>query len=478
MSIPTSVLHLSRKRRTLLGATWLSPSLVIFCVFMLSHSAFGNASVDLDKTKTNRAANFDTGPSASMPLALPDVAPTRFRLMPTRFVLAQQAVAGYERSGVSLVGFNGAGFTPAGESDDLGLYYVIPKVVKYLHLSVDKSIDLFILALIAFPLLVGIAGLYLLVRHQSYRLWGILGLCGVAAISARYGDVYVVQSGIVVALVPWILCLARGGPQYPFLNLFAFVTGVGCSVANILRFQAGTPVMVFAVIILLFHVKPKLSRKISLILALSVGALMPQFYLHGVLRNRDRFVLTMERNYVPAVPYHPTWHNVYTGLGFLNNEYGLKNTDEFAIEKVRTIDPDALYPSSAYERVVRSEVFHTIKMHPGFVLYSLMTKIGLLLLIGAICSGPGLIAAARFPKPWPIECAFWSAMVIASLNGVLVEPRATYLLGFVALCVLYGIVSLDWKNESKAGQAGAKYETVSLSLEGTPSGREQELPCI
>ncbi len=236
--------------------------------------------------------------------------------------------------------------------------------------------------------------------------------------------------------------------------------------------------MVFAVIILLFHVKPKLSRKISLILALSVGALMPQFYLHGVLRNRDRFVLTMERNYVPAVPYHPTWHNVYTGLGFLNNEYGLKNTDEFAIEKVRTIDPDALYPSSAYERVVRSEVFHTIKMHPGFVLYSLMTKIGLLLLIGAICSGPGLIAAARFPKPWPIECAFWSAMVIASLNGVLVEPRATYLLGFVALCVLYGIVSLDWKNESKAGQAGAKYETVSLSLEGTPSGREQELPCI
>jgi hypothetical protein len=117
---------------------------------------------------------------------------------------------------------------------------------------------------------------------------------------------------------------------------------------------------------------------------------------------------------------------------------------------------------------VKKEVFRTLKAHPGFVLYSFMVKMGLLLLISAICCGPGLIAAVRYPKLWPIECAFWSAMLTASLNGILVEPRAPYLLGFIALGVLYGIVSLEWRNRNKADQAVPKYE--SLSLNGVSSG--------
>ena len=460
-----------RRRGTGMGVKLSSASLVIFCVFVLLPCAFGSASIDPDKTNVNRPTNSVAGCSASLPLALPDVAPTRFRFMSVRFVLAQQAVAGYQRSGVPLVGFNGTKFTPAGEGDDLGVYYVIPKVVTDFHLSVIKSIDLFILVLLAFPFLVGLPGLYVLVRGQSYPLWGILwgivALCGLAAISACYGDVYVVQVGIVVALVPWILYLAGGRAQYSFLVIFAFTAGVACSLANILRFQASTPVLVFAVIVLLFQVKSRLSRRISLLVALFVGVLVPQFYLHRVLNNRDRFLLATDRCYVPAVPYHPTWHNVYTGFGFLTNPYGLINKDESAIEKVRTIAPDALYPSFAYEQAVKGEVFRTIKAHPGFVLYSLLVKMGLLLLIGAICSGPGLIAALRYPKRWPIECAFWSATLIASLNGILVEPRGPYLLGFIALCVLYGIVSLEWKNRSTAEQDVAKYE--SLSLNGVPS---------
>jgi hypothetical protein len=468
MSIPKPIPYGGRS--TGLGAKFSSASLVIFFffyVFMLPSCAFGSASTDPDKTNADRATSSTTGCSASLPLALPDVAPTRFRFMSVRFVLAQQAVAGYERSGVPLVGFNGTKFTPAGEGDDLGVYYFIPKVVTDFHLSVATSIDLFIVTLIVFPLLVGLTGLYLLVRGQLYSLWGTVALCGLAAISARYGDVYVVQAGIVVALVPWILYLAGGRPQYSILAIFAFTCGIVCSLANILRFQASTPFLVFAVIILLFQVKSKLSRRIFLLVALFIGALVPQLYFHRVLSNRDRFLLAMDRCYVPAVPYHPVWHNVYTGLGFLNNPYGLVNKDESAIEKVRTIAPHALYPSFAYEQAVKGEVFRTIKAQPGFVLYGLMVKMGLLLLIGAICCGPGLIAAVRYPKPWPIECAFWSAMLIASLNGILVEPRAPYLLGFIALCVLYGFVSLEWRNRNTAGQAVAKYEP--LSLNGVPS---------
>ena len=468
MSIPRLIPHGGRS--TGLGAKFSSASLVIFffCVFMLLSSALGSTSIDPDKTNANRVTSSAAECSASSPQALPDVAPTRFRFMPLRFVLAQQAVAGYERGGVPLVGFDGTKFTPAGEGDDLGVYYFIPKVVTDFHLSVAKSIDLFVVSLIVFPLLVGLPGLYLLVSRQSYSPWGIVALCGLAAITARYGDVYVVQAGVIVALVPWILYLAGGHPQYSFLAIFAFTCGIVCSLANILRFQASTPFLVFAVIILLFQVKSKLSRRIFLLVALFIGALVPEFYFHSLLNNRDRFLLAIDRCYVPAVPYHPTWHNVYTGLGFLNNPYGLVNKDESAIERVRAIAPQALYPSFAYEQAVKKEVFRTLKAHPGFVLYSFMVKMGLLLLISAICCGPGLIAAVRYPKLWPIECAFWSAMLTASLNGILVEPRAPYLLGFMALCVLYGFVSLEWRNRNTAGQAVAKYE--SLSLNGAPSG--------
>src|SRR5260370_39287658 len=105
------------------------------------------------------------------------------------FVLGQEAVAGYERGGVPLVGFDGTKLTPAGEGDDLGVYYFIPKVVTDFHLSVAKSIDLFIVRMIVFPLLVGLPGLYLLFSHQSYSPCGIAALCGLSAMTARYGAV-------------------------------------------------------------------------------------------------------------------------------------------------------------------------------------------------------------------------------------------------------------------------------------------------
>jgi hypothetical protein len=399
---------------------------------------------------------------------LPHAVPTRFGFMPVRFVLAQQAVAGYERTGIPLVGFNGTKFVPAGVTDDIGLYYVIPKAKAYLHLSTEQSLDLMVLCLIVAPTLSGIAGLCLLIRNKLYRLVAIIALCCVAVVSAHFGDIYVIQYGIVVGLVPWILYFARRGALDILFYVVVFIAGLTSAAANILRLHAGTPVLVFTGIVLLFQVKTSVLSRISLIVTLAIGGLVPQLYFQKVLQNRDRFLLAADGNYIPVVARHPFWHNIYTGLGFLNNDYGLMLHDEVAIEKVRTMDPHAQYPSLAYERVVRKAVFDTIKNHPGFVLFSFAAKIGVLLVILVICSNQGLVAAARCPKPWPIEFAFWSALSIASLNGVLVAPNPAYLLGFVALCVLYGIVSLEWNNDCREAYPVAKHDSVSVFRDGAP----------
>ena len=463
---------------------WSSISLIIFCNFILfARSTRADPSIDMHASTAScmgmgNPISFDLHRQQVLPAPLPQgvptssplphAVPTRFSFMPVRFVLTQQAVAGYEHTGISLVGFNGTKFVPAGVTDDIGLYYVIPKAKTYLHLSTEQSLDLMVLCLIFVPTLSGIIGLYLLIRSKLYRLVAIVALCCVAIISARFGDIYVIQSGIAVGLVPWILYFARRGALDISFYVVLFIVGLTSVAANTLRLHAGTPVLVFTVIVLLFQVKTSVLSRLSLIVTLAIGGLVPQLYFQKVLQNRDRFLLAADGNYIPVVARHPFWHNIYAGLGFLNNDYGLMLRDEVAIEKVRTMDPHAQYPSLAYERVVRKAVFDMIKTHPGFVLFSFAAKFGVLLVILIICSNHGLIAAARCPKPWPIECAFWSALSIASLNGVLVAPNPAYLLGFVALCVLYGIVSLEWKKDRRDAYAVAKHDSVSAFRDGTP----------
>jgi hypothetical protein len=56
----------------------------------------------------------------------------------------------------------------------------------------------------------------------------------------------------------------------------------------------------------------------------------------------------------------------------------------------------------------------------------------------------GLLAALYSRRPRSLDLAFWIAIGFSALPGLLVVPAPKYLLGCMALVVLYGLVSIDY----------------------------------
>jgi hypothetical protein len=369
---------------------------------------------------------------------------TRIPFMNERYVMVQEAVNGYQIAGLPLIGFDGKKFVPAAYGDDPGIYYLIAGAKRYLpYLTTAQTVDLVFYCVIVISTLLGGIALVLEVRSTKVRIVGLLALCCLAIVSTRLGDVYVFQSGIVVATVPWLLYLAGRAVVDRWFYVFMFMAGFASSVANVVRFHAGTPVLLFTVVILVFFLKQKIRYRLGLIVVLTIGFLVPSVYFRKAFSDRDRFLVTQDPHYTPIVVHHPFWHPIFAGLGFLSNDLGLKFEDETVEKRARSVDPTVKYLSDRYDRDVKHEVIEVAKQHPAFVLFSEMTKVGVLLTIFVICAGPGLLAAIRRPKPWPLECAFMVSILWTALNGILVIPNPKYLLGFISLSILYGIYSME-----------------------------------
>ncbi|HSS99098.1 MAG TPA: hypothetical protein VLK33_18815 [Terriglobales bacterium] len=378
---------------------------------------------------------------------------THIPFMNERYVMVQEAVDGYRITRLPLIGFDGRRFVPAAYGDDPGIYYLIAGSKRYLRfLTTAQTVDLVFTSVIFISTLLGGIALVLGVRSTKVRTIGLLALCCLAIVSSRLGDVYVFQSGIVVATVPWLLYFAGRAVLDRWFYVFTFMAGLASSVANVVRFHAGTPVLLFTIVILVFYLRQKFRYRLGLIVVLAIGFSVPSVYFHKAFSDRDRFLLTQDPHYTPIVVHHPFWHPIFAGLGFLSNDFGLKFADETVERRARSVDPTVQYLSDRYDRDIKNEVIEVVRKHPAFVLFSEMTKVGALLTIFVICAGPGLLTAIRRPKPWPIECAFVVSILWTALNGILVIPNPKYLLGFISLSILYGIYSMKPLHEERIAE--------------------------
>jgi len=177
---------------------------------------------------------------------------------------------------------------------------------------------------------------------------------------------------------------------------------------------------------------------------------MPMFYFHTLFQQRDAYFASNKSYAEQLLGGHPLWHSVYIGLGFLDNEYGLKYNDDVAYNKVRSISPGTRLVSPEYEQILKRETFKFIREHPRFVLYTLFAKLGIAFFFLLVFANIGLLAAIRYPKGWPLELSFWGAISISALPGIIVIPTPPYLLGLIALATIYGIVSINHAVENGA----------------------------
>lgn len=365
-----------------------------------------------------------------------------------------------------LVGFDGHVFKPAGFTDNVGIYYIVPRIATWLGLDLGGSIDAFLGGMVLLSLAVGMVGAFLLYRRWSVRCVAFLMLAGVSLIAWCVGNVYIVYSSAVIAIVPWCVYLYRGGSGSPGHVLVGFAAGIVIGVANFLRSHSGTAVFIFLLPLILSYPRADRTKKALLVAVVLLGILLSSMPFRLAVRERDRFLAQNAPGYGDVAARHPFWHSVYIGFGYLSNEYGIRYEDEVAARKVREISPKAGYVSAEYEKILRGEIFRLTLRHPLFVLRTVFAKAGVLFLFFLIFANLGFLFRKRFPQDRAVENSFFAALAFSALPGILVIPQPGYILGYIAFAALYGINGveriieggIDWQRSWHVAGDGGKVD--------------------
>lgn len=364
-------------------------------------------------------------------------------IMSCRYHALAAAVEWYERTGVPLVAGNDGRFGCLGV-DDIGSYYLIPRLVHLFGLDLDAAISVFYVGITVLSFAVGALTSWRYFKTNVGKSISFLGLALLSILIAKIGDVYVALGATPVALVPaWLYIQERG--TKPTCLLYCAFAGLIIGVAHFVRIHAGTGVLLFLGVSLLLTKRYSWKQKLTAAITLLTGMLLVFAYFSNLLKQRDTYYLEAVGNtYQPPLKKHPFWHSFYVGFGFLNNDHGIMFDDSYAMRKVASVDPNASFASPEYNAVLKKEILQVVTSDPYFVLKTIFAKLGVLLMYLLIFANIGLILSFLYPKPWPLELAFAVAISFNALFGILVIPSPDYNLGMISFSTIYGILSIDF----------------------------------
>ena len=363
--------------------------------------------------------------------------------MPSR--CPRRTFAAFRDTGIPLVQYTEAGrVTPAGYSDDLGIYLIVPRIAQWLHLPVTQALAVFLYAVAGLALVSGAVAWHFYSRDWVSRASGWAMMIGVTLVALIVGDTYLLLCAAVIGLVPPILVLTRDRRLDRRRLPWLLPLGVLAGAANLIRSQSGTAVAIFAVlVVMLLMRKVPVMHRLAAVSLLVAGMLVTSAAFATQLRARDAYLASRVESVLIDRAGHPLWHSVYIGFGFIQNPWIPQYLDEVASARVRAVDPTAPYLSVRYEEILRREVFAFVEQHPQFAAETVFAKTGVMLGYLLLCLNIGLPALVLGRPPLAVNASFAGALCFEGLFGLLVVPRVEYLLGFFAFAVLYAMVGVD-----------------------------------
>jgi len=365
-------------------------------------------------------------------------APTRFRLMTSRYVEIVQAARGYHCTGTATVAFNGHDYIQAGMSDDPGIAQLIPTISVLTGLSLADAFDLTSLAVISLGVLIGYGGFWRSHPDKHVRWIGAGVFLCMGLAEAKVGDVYIFQISPLIAGIPWVLHFALTCKWIP-LNVSAALLAFVCSWCSLVRIGTTLICMVFLTTLYIgrFRLRDAFLPWLVIVLACLPCTLIER----NLIARRDT-ILSSLGGPSTVVNAHPVWHAIYTGLGFVPNSEVPAFNDTFAMDKVRSIDPTVPYTSAKYEAILRREVWNIAKHRPMLLIENVAAKVAIVVVCASILLFPSrrLLFAER-EVLW-LDSAFVLAIGLSSMNAILVVPKVPYLLTFLCLTFLYSSIKL------------------------------------
>jgi hypothetical protein len=403
-------------------------------------------------------------PKLCMPVSyrqVPTIVPikTKIGMLGDRYSEVSEALLGWNETGVPLVGKFNDRWEAVPCGDDTGLFYLVPLLARQTGWSADRSIDAFLLGMIVVSATAGVAGLWLTTFGVWPRLLAVVPIAGAAYLSYKMGDVYVVQGSVVLISIPWLIYALKADVRSWLRFLIVFLLGISLGLAQWIRTQSGSPVLLFFAVLVCFSFLRR-SIKILLSAALLIGMSLPLLYEQFPFHERDRFLATHPSGYQPSLSHHLFWHTAYLGLSYLPNPYVSAWRDLVAVQYVQAVDPTVIYGGEKYEALLRSRVEEIIHRDHKFIFYTVAAKAGVLACMLLLCVNIGLAAAISCPKPVGTELAFWLATTFAASSGIIAIPVPQYVLGMITMALLYWYYSMSFYVErrsarpTKTGRAG------------------------
>jgi hypothetical protein len=377
------------------------------------------------------------------------------KILSSRFIMLQYILDAYDKVKVPLIGFDGTSLIPftgtaktwTGSFDDSGIFILIPNLVHFFNLSLQQGIDLFFYGIKYGAFFCGLLGLLLLYTSWTSRLVSCLGILFLLRISIEATDVYLTYLAALLGTVPLLLYCIEKLKNFRLTTLFIFVASCILMIFNYIRSHSGLPAFAFMIAMIFLTQQLNYKKKGILLAVMLLGCAVPRFYFNNALRQYHEYAYQNFKDMDEFPTKHPFWHTVYAGFGLLKwmNKDNIDFDDKRIFDMVDQKAPGiTLFQIDTYENCVKDEVINLVKSQTFFVLVTLFAKLGILFFYLLKLAHVGLFAAYLCPKPWYMECAFLVCFACSSLFPLITLPQGNYSLSFITLCVLYGIMSINY----------------------------------
>jgi hypothetical protein len=376
-----------------------------------------------------------------------------------RYESLKYVLAGVEKTGIPLVQFDGTQFIPTAFSDDIGIYILFPKLMSIFGLSLDQTIIYFNMTLSLTAAALALVGFWKVYSSWSTRLISIAGVLFATKVTLMTEDVYRAPAALTIAALPWAIYFFHEQKGSAWArNLFLVLLGFGIGGTHYIRSFGGIPILLFTGVLIVTAWHTKWAHKFGALCLIGLGALVPCLYFYNCLAQYHQFVQKTFPQYAWVQLGHPFWHTVYGGLGFIQNEFGLKQDDAVSLNLVRSIAPDVFEANGfdkssipylrydhRYETILRNAYFKFIISYPHYVLENYFAKAGVICVYILRYVNVGLVALFLTGLPLNLLIALLAAGSWAVLPGIIAIPSvAAYILTFIVLCILFATLSINY----------------------------------
>lgn len=389
--------------------------------------------------------------SASM-WGLAHLIPNSAPIMASRISQIQLAITALNAGAPPLLGITHSGgvtqYFPIGVTDDQGIYLYVPLIAHLLHVArATVVLKWFFITLYVLPVILYPTVFHALFKSTPVALFSPLPL--LLQFSFLYTtDVYWVPGWILLFGLP-LICLVyvrwtRWSPVW--LGLIMIVA----SFASSIRIESGLPLLLAAILVVILRMRPWMTQAglaavlvVCYLLIQPIGFHFLRVYRDSVIKNPTLGALYPTQ--------HPIWHNIYIGLGYIPNPYGITWSDTVAADAVYRVDPHAGYLSPTYGTILRQLVLHIVISNPAFIVRELAVK--MFALIEAVFNNfptvfvllPGMLlvgAERRLMRTFSLLLA--PGLLVGAIPPLLTVPFPSYETGWLAASGLLWMFGCGW----------------------------------